>query len=168
MAFVTRGARDTGFVQQTTAPAVGPGAYLSTQQYAAEHAYAPFASTRERPSAFDTGGNVPGPGTYARLSFTAKKDASSVAFVSRQSRLAKDQSGDGPGPGSYNSQADWVKSALKRVNDVPTARCVRPPLIPSPPSHHPPPLHPWRAARNPAMYRIGLRRSPAARAAWGV
>ena len=52
MAFVTRGARETGFVQQTTSPGVGPGAYLNLKQYATEHAYAPFASTKERPSAF--------------------------------------------------------------------------------------------------------------------
>jgi len=131
MAFVTRGARETGFVQQTTTPGVGPGAYLHLKQYATEHAYAPFASTKERPSAFDTGSTVPGPGTYSKLSFAVKKEASSLAFTSRQSRLAKERGTDGPGPGTYDAQADWVKNALKRVNDVPTARCATP-SAPSP------------------------------------
>jgi hypothetical protein len=120
MAFVCRSER---FQPTSQAYSIGPGAYISQNEYNAGSSYAPFSSTAER-SAFvsDLNKMTPGPGSYLSVEPRGPSTSdfdhwgqakNSSSFASQIERFSKDPSSNSvPGPGSYVHEDHWQKSKI--------------------------------------------------------
>lgn len=142
MAFVSRTERFNSNPQSTS---VGPGAYISHNEYSSNSSYAPFSSTAERPSfASKTIKPTPGPGSYISIENKGPSPSdfdhwgqpkNSSAFASQKERFTQKVT-EIPGPGTYVQEDKWKKlnsvarsEACLTITKIPNTRSI--PSIPS-------------------------------------
>lgn len=142
MAFVSRSERFNSNPQSTS---VGPGAYISHNEYTSNISYAPFSSTAERQSfASQASKPIPGPGSYIPIESKGLSSSdfdhwgqpkNSSAFASQNERFTQ-KINQTPGPGSYVQEDKWKKlnnlaksEACLTISKIPNTRSI--PSIPS-------------------------------------
>lgn len=139
MAFVSRAERKLHTVDSTT---IGPGAYLSHNQYSSNPSFAPFTSTSERNFLKQANTSMtPGPGCYSIPQSNTDSYSidnwghlkTSAPFASQLKRFKYEDVSSSPGPGAYVVQDKWKskKKNPKAQNGVNWARIPSAPSIPT-------------------------------------